>query len=403
MRQSATRQTTAQLTAVARTFIVFVLVAAGETQLAVAAWTIEPVDLSGQAGPRTIIELDSTNNPQAAYFSGAGVAYSIRTGGTWSSQGIVTDGQTFALDNGDLPFFATRSAPSFGLVLNRRLPDGSLIPNPITSAPVGQSMWLGFDSQNRPHLAYTNTLTQLLRHAVFDGSTWNIQTVATDPNFQFQFSSFAAALDANDQVHFAWDTSANGPMKYARPSGAGWQIQSIPNTGDGFVNDMLIDDQGNVQLALDLFTGQILTGGLHYDIYDGTTWTLERVPGLDSFVGSNAQLMLDPGGEPHFLTFDSDFIGPNELKHVYRSGANWNSELITSWDGPNNGPLAATSDGWRIHALYVDDQQNVYYATSFVPEPHSLGLILIALIASGSLCQLPRRIYSLQHSVADSL
>lgn len=332
---------------------------------AVAMWTTEPVYLGQEAGPALSIDIDSMGQPQIAYQHTIEFDHTIRSSGVWTPQGSLEYGYEFALADADTPLFTSRPIPSRELFLYEGLTELFGGTGLISSGPAGTSMWLDVDSQNRPHVGFLETTTQALRHAVWNGSSWDIDTVANDPTFQFNNTEFVAALDANDQVHFAWDPlAAATSLQYARPEMDAWTISPIPDTEDGMVNDMRIGTDGNVHLAYDLITGNALTGGLHYGVYDGSSWTTERITGLDSAVRSKAQVVLDPDGNPNFLTFDAGSpSSTKQLKHVYPDGESWADDIVANWNGPDFGPVVATADDEAIHIAYINNVHNVHYGS----------------------------------------
>jgi hypothetical protein len=329
-----------------------------------AAWSVEPVDTTAQSGYSLFIDQDSTGRPQAGYYYGSSMKYSIRTGSGWAPQGTISGGEAFALDHDDTPFFASLTGTTFDLELQARFPNGMLLGHLLETNAVGDNVFVDFDSQNRPHVAYVDTIAKALEYATWTGTAWTTKTIATGNRFQVSNATFVAALDSQDRMHFAWGGFSD-PLQYARPNGSTWTVQGVNGITNAPANDLLIDAAGNAHLVYDLFTGDTFTGGLSYGVYNGTSWSTQRIPGLDSFISAKAQIVLDAQGSPHMLTLDKDFTGPSQLKHVYRNGATWTNELVASWSSSTSGPatITATINSNVIQALYADDFKNVYYAS----------------------------------------
>src|SRR5688572_23942585 len=74
-----------------------------------AAWTIEPVDLSHQAGWSLRLDTDPSGVAHASYFvSGSDDRYTRRTTSGWQLQGTVVNADAFAIDHNGQQFFVSR-------------------------------------------------------------------------------------------------------------------------------------------------------------------------------------------------------------------------------------------------------------------------------------------------------
>jgi hypothetical protein len=246
------------------------------------------------------------------------------------------------------------------------LDNGMVLQQQLASTRVSENVFLKFDSLNRPQIGYVDTTAQQLKHAFWNGASWTTRTVATGAEFQYGNSSFIAALDGADRLHFTWRNQA-GAMRYARPNGTTWQITTPFSSLDARPYDMAVDSTGQVHLAFDVFTGLVATGGLFYGLHDGTSWMNGRVSGLENNGAGRSQIVVDDQGQPHLFTYDGPFLGPEKLKHVYRDNGAWVNETIDSYTSGVSGPdsIEALIDDAGFHVLYSTGLKNIHYA--FLP------------------------------------
>jgi len=336
-----------------------------------AGWVIEPVFTAGDAGWNIDLDVDSSSQLHAGFFSGIGsYQYVARQGGSWTPQQTFDNGYDFEPDKSGRPSVLVRAAPTYDLALSTRQDNGTWTNQTIALAQVSTVMSLAYDSLNRAHVAYVDPAAKELRYASFNGTSWNTATVATGNEFQYGNSGFDFKLDSADQAHFAW-SAFGGALTYARPVGSSWQIAPVPDAPNAYPWDLQIDSAGRAHLAYDLSTGSAVTGGLHYGLFDGTSWETQRISGLDYFGAGQTKLAIDALNNPHLFTLDRAFDGPDLLRHVYWANSVWTNEPITEWDNTVFGPEAISvelaADGY--HVLYSTDAMNVFHAFLAVPEP----------------------------------
>jgi hypothetical protein len=331
-----------------------------------AAWTIEPVDTSGEVGWSLFIDTDAAGSLHAAYYTtnpNGDFVYSRRGSSGWQRQGIIDNADAFALDRNGDRFFVSTPGPNFYPNFQILLDNGLVLGHQLAATRSSDVVFLDFDSQNRPQIGWVDTTAQQLKHSFWNGTAWTTRTVATNPQFRFGNSGFVAALDDADQIHFAWQNDLDR-LQYAKPAGATWQISSPFPTSNASPYDMVVDTNGNLHLAYDVSTGNVFTGGLFYSSYNGSTWSGGRVSGLDSFGVGGSNIVVDSGGEPHLFTYDSTFSGPKTLKHVYRNGGAWANETIDSYTSNTSGPdnIEAMLDERGYHVLYATGESEIFYA-----------------------------------------
>lgn len=195
--------------------------------------------------------------------------------------------------------------------------------------------------------------------------TWNVQTVSSDSN---DYTRHGFVIDASGQKHMTFQDSSNAPthvLKYARSSGAGWQVQTVDSgLYTGWSSAIALDPGGGIVIAyadsnsvmvakpvkdgweLDLveaayehlfedvgigFDGAGAmqvgyadwdTGEVKYARYDEQEdrWEIETVTS-----GSNPRFHVDSGGTAHFV-----YVSGDSLMHATRAGSGWMIENLGS-------------------------------------------------------------------------
>lgn len=327
-----------------------------------ADWSVSPVNLSGDVGWSLFID-SAAGKPHIAYWDDGDLSYEVLNGSQWEKKATVSNGDSFALDANGTASFINSYSPNFYPMHQTHLGNGVLLGRQVTNARAADGSFLAFDKQNRAHFAFVQPGSQQLKHAVLDGSQWTIRTVATGTEFQYSSSNFSAALDANDQIHFAWQNSSD-VLRYARPSGSSWALSSPFPSLEARPFDLQIDSLNNVHLAYDVWTGNTFTGGLFYGTSSGSTWSGARVAGLDSFGAGRTKISIDEENQPHLYTFDSTFNGPDQLKHLSKNGSSWTSEVLHSYTSTSSGAeeIAVTRDFSGVHVLFSTGNAELYYA-----------------------------------------
>lgn len=349
-----------------RVGIAVLLVAAAGLLMAetcLAGWTTEPIDLSGDAGYSLFIETDPAGTPHVAYYTSGDLRYARRTQSGWQQVGTLENADAFALDEAGDPFFVNVVSPEFHPHFNIMLENGLVLSHKLASTRVGD-VFLDFDSQNYPQVGYVDTTARQLKHASWNGTTWSTRTVASSPDFQYANTSLVASLDNNDQMHFAWGSFDENVLKYAKPTGATWQVSTPFGSTDAFPYDIDVDASNNVHLAYNVFTGLVSTGGLFYSQHNGSSWSGGRIPGLDGFGGGRSKVVVDDSGAPHLFSYDSTFAGPDKLKHIYQQSGSWVNETIDSYTSGVSGPdeIEAMIDDTGMHVIYSTGNETVHYA-----------------------------------------
>lgn len=121
------------------------------------------------------IDVDSTGNPHAAYYTTNpnGVSRSARRHAAgWQAEPILDNADVFALDHNDDCFFVNVVTLDFPPHFNILLDHGLVLSPKLASTRISSEVFLDFDRQNRPQFGYVDTTARQLKRAFWNGGDW---------------------------------------------------------------------------------------------------------------------------------------------------------------------------------------------------------------------------------------
>lgn len=155
------------------------------------------------------------------------------------------------------------------------------------------------DGSNTPHVVWFDRATLSLRYGVFNGSTFDVETVDT-PAADDQSGEFARIAIADDgTVHISYLAIVGDAavLRHASGTAGSWTIEDVPGMAAGVHGSMLIDGSGNLHIVS---TGLVSSraDGLYWSRREGSTWTEVELASPDDFRFSDADAVLDSSGRP---------------------------------------------------------------------------------------------------------
>jgi hypothetical protein len=187
---------------------------------------------------------------------------------------------------------------------------------PTDPYSVGRYNCLAIDSQDRCHISYRDRNKFRLKYAVQDGmGGWNIQVVddpcATDPvgDGKVGVGRYTSIdLDSNEYPHISYTDLDNGCLKYARWNGSSWEVNdtSQPITG----TSIQIDSNDYPHIA---FGDTSITDGGMVARWNGSTWTFVNIKHsmeISTYmaIDANDDLHITIRGEIYIRTKGAEWI-----------------------------------------------------------------------------------------------
>ena len=265
-------------------------------------WSIETVDSDGNAGAHNSLALDSNDHPHIAYFdnTNADLKYAWWNGSAWNNETVDSAGYvgkytSIALDSQDYPHVSYQAQIRVGGAAHYDLRhawwNGSAWNIETVDTYVSHDISMGLDSHDYPHISYNDDVDVNLKYARWTGSAWNIETV--DP-LRLVGHMSSLALDSHDYPHIGYIDGANDDLKYAMWNGSAWNIETVDSIGRVGHDPSLAIDSGDFPHI----SYSSADSGLKYARWNGTAWTLEIVDSIDA-VGDSTSIAVDSKGLPH--------------------------------------------------------------------------------------------------------
>jgi len=272
-------------------------------------WSIETVDSLGLRGKSISLKLDENNIPHISYTfdenSGTRfIKYATRDGSSWDIRTVDFGGgfinTSIVLDLDGNPHIAyavstqlLRHAKWTGSLWNIEDVDGP------GTVGVGSSKWvsMAIDSNNNPRIAYRGESDQSLRYARFTGSFWDIQTVDSIGDTGHYAS---LKLDISDNPQIAYRNNTIGELKHAQLINSSWVTQTVDSSDfTGFFSSLDLDTVGNPSIAYFDGTNQDLL----LATLNGSLWEIQIVDSIGN-VGHDISFDLDSNNLPHIAYRD---------------------------------------------------------------------------------------------------
>jgi hypothetical protein len=266
------------------------------------AWQVELVDPGDNVGRAASLALDAAGHPHISYAdSSAGdLKYAHYDGAAWYIDRVDSDGwmgfcTSLALDPAGRPQISYYDSTSQALKLAWH--DGTAWHNAALDSMSWQapSTALVLDAGGYPHVAYAGGG---LKYAYVDESNvWHFQVVDASPGVG---GSTSLALDTQGRPHLTFcqlnQWSYCDTLYYAHYDGSQWQIETIASGGWlGGYSSLALDSADRPHVSYQSGSS------LEYAYYDGAAWQVETV--ADS--GTCTSLALDPAGHPHISYLDT--------------------------------------------------------------------------------------------------
>ena len=173
---------------------------------------------------------------------------------------------------------------------------------------------MALDSNDDPHISYSDYTDKDLKYAKWNGDSWRLQTVDSSNNVG---SYTSIALDSNDYPHIAYYHETNQELMYANYDGSDWHKTVVDDAYTGPFPSLVLDSYNNPHIA---YTA---SGSLKYAYYDGS-WHNETLPEG----GFYPSMALDSTNLPHISFSYFNGSSSSNLAYAHKEGDSWIVETV---------------------------------------------------------------------------
>mgnify|MGYP003681907746 CR=1 FL=1 len=173
---------------------------------------------------------------------------------------------------------------------------------------------------NNPHVLYWNQSINAVKYAVYDGESWTMQIIETNP-ISGLISYNTLVLDEADVPHAAYEISGDysGAVHYAWWNGMYWEIENVISLQfayPGSPQGIALDSSGMPHVTVHSVD---MGYAFIYAWRDSTGWNYEII----QYDGVDDAICLDSEGNPHISYCD---FTNEDLKYAHRPGTGIESE-----------------------------------------------------------------------------
>jgi hypothetical protein len=333
------------------------------------SWTANT--LAATAATSVSAALDSSGAFQVSYVDAGQAALQLgqEADAAWSSQTLVVspdDGRanSLALDAAGYAYLAYFDY-THGQYLLADNATGPWRSEAISAAEPGYdpdyaAVFVAVEPSGRAHVAFYDYPNGDSQYAVREDSGWVFETV-----FPANASVSGLSLDVDGFVHLTYNTG--DAIFYATNRSGAWKSERIAVLYDRA--SLAVDSADAAHLVYR--TDQ--ADALHYATNASGDWVYENpsTGGNTSVILSTA-IVVDADQNPHILiTSQEETPGVNIIRHIWKSGGQWQNEIVYSVAIDNDtfigqGSLALDGDGFG-HVAYCGDcwmYSKLEYATN---------------------------------------
>ncbi len=293
------------------------------------SWTKEKIDGSGA---KTEVFVDSDSKVQFYYMgTGRGSAEgsfilrnASRTDTRWKTSDIANTG---GLTDFDVAF-DTKGSPTISYIRDKKiriyretLPGSSVWKEDQVGTEDCYKLSVGIKKNGLPSITYIADKQEELKYAGFDGTKWNVSTVASAKK-GYSFDECQIVGDKSDRDLIVLYDSDSLHLFLRR--GEGWGLGRIDgkNKTGGFINLLLGKDNKPMICCYDYTKTE-----LHFEQEENGKWPPVVVDSTGD-VGQYACMAVDQEKNPHISYYDST---RGDLKYAWKAGEYW------KWDRVDHG------------------------------------------------------------------
>ena len=346
-------------------------------------WEIVDGEESGsETGTFSNIVCDSRDRPRISYYDGGDncLRFAAWNGTSWDRETVDPGGPAdryaqgrfncMVIDSQDRCHISYRDRYRYRL--KYVVQDGmggwepvQIVDDPCAFDPVGNGRVgvgrftsIDLDSNEYPHISYTDLDNGCMKYARWNGLSWDVENVYCTGIYR-AIQGTCIQIDSRDRPNIAFvDTTSSERFKCARWNGSSWDFQTIdPSNGSDHPTIMAVDSSDNLHVIC----------GNRYFRSQGSVWTKEIIPGL---VGGGTSIKLDKYEYPHIAITQN-----NNMWYAYFDGTKWFAQCADpSPEAGEERCLALDSKGVPHLSYWAQkfyDENQLRHATIICPRADS--------------------------------
>jgi hypothetical protein len=370
-------------------------------------WRIETIDKTTAISRNGSLALDSTGTAHAFYFAPTTVPapdaggflepnqlelrHATRRAGTWEVSTIETylpePGEPVAVpgdrvdavidETGEIHVAYSLVSPHEVVRYAHLGTDGWHVEQVHPPQIRGWGPALTVDGNQNPQLLFSDNggLGAAGYYATRGEQEWDLQAIRSTDTWD-HFHASAGEIDSAGALHAVGENA--GGAAYAVRRDGHWRFESLGGASRNM--DITLDELDRPHIA---WVG-LSTGELVYSVRGGNNWDHTVLEEVGQLGLAQISITLDVLDNPH-LGFETGWDDWREtfLRYVYWNGTEWSGDTVGFGEvqSARSGVSLAIDDRLHPHLLFSDDQSHVLYATP-VPEPSSLNLLCLGLVAT---------------------
>ena len=228
-----------------------------------------------------------------------------------------------------------------------------------TVAPGGRGNSLAIDKNGDPDISTVQPYGYNLTYCHWNGASWDTQVVVPGGGLGLG-SSLALNNIGYPSISYTRLTSADSGIRLASWNGTSWQISTVFSGDTGWYSSLAFDSQNRPCISFCDNTGNN-SGYLQYAYYDGSTWHVQNVDTIGfGTIGIQISMKLDNLGNPHILyesyaaTYNSTGSGC-QLKYASWNGSAWIIQVVDNSSDMIIAPSLALNQNQNPYVSYYDE------------------------------------------------
>lgn len=211
-------------------------------------WNLEDV---GDGYYYMSVAVDGNDRPHICYLGVASLNYAVYNGATWDTETLTSGIYTphcpsIALDSNDRPHIVYLDRVSVEFRYGHHNGTDWVFETLSTASSIStlfKTASIAVDSQDLPHVCWTDGTH--VNYAHHDGTQWNTQaSIDTGADYMDM------ALDSADYPHISYFNANGSDLKYAVYDGATWQMETVDDIGTvGMYTSIAVDSRDKPHIS----------------------------------------------------------------------------------------------------------------------------------------------------------